>query len=1287
MFTPEESLLLKQSASPRFPGRQARLNWNVAPIESAAAGSLVPETTRLVEETLGGFNRPQPINPNTNLIDALNSGIQQSNVAQVYQPDETTYRLLNVDAPITQTVKAVLPMNQRYNTFAEQAGMSEGTPMQKLDAVAQGLRTTTTRNNMQDNIAIRRLQTGDRVLFYDDKTGQAIYATTNGSNPIDPNIFTGTPEQSREARIAYAAREGGTLQYANQTLLGSPNPKIIPLDKPFSVNDNSYVRQGLSGNSTILNYEPQGDLIPIRNLPTNIKDKINQQANQGSARYDQTDGLNQFYNDSVSFQSNPIQGLTGGALPFHSSIIDEPMYSPEVLAGMGYLKNEDRGLTKINWQNRQGGAVPGVWSADKSFTPFTGNQLNLVDTYTTNPIYTSNGEKFKTSYNVKPITQNIEASGLPQNSNMTGLNSTLYNIDRVTKEQLGKTLDSIEVYNKAPGPGLEQILPDIQANAQYYRGKYAEETPFEEHYSLAKAGAPSQTTNMQFQDMYGMQPNTLEDYVGHTTAFDERGFPVDLYGNESLLPKLVSATTPASFFLSNTPQHAVEDINRTLLRPKTYTEVPEDRYSVTPFGMYNGEEPALGRLPLGVQVNNGSVPTSFNKDGSNTYMASRGRLIAGNLSNGSRGQGEGGFASLVGFQVPNPPGTNILRVLPPNDPRTESALSKQIQASQASVITPEDRSSSFNLNYSSSLGGMFPQSNLPVPVSGAFLPRDTANGLEFQPYNVDPRKLTDDLMNAHVQLDGAYHPLTPEATTVPFTLSQRQRSDINSERYGTRSIFDEHLQEPDDAYFLEKNKSSPLAFTDDFGNTNMEGITKTKKGLPEVYADPSISSTDIVGAIEAKKQELNRLKASINNRLYSPTARLLPDISMSPEEQRLEANQAIRPTRTRTVVDPEDGTSWVETVDPRASVSDIDKIFSSEDRPTVVQMQQRAVELHNSIQDATNTYKGLMNLETTPPMQIQSVTLRPGAAESASNTLANLGFNVQLNPVEDRIQINATGSLPIDLPRDAAKQMDLIRPTYSRPGAEVDPDIQAMYQQGIADRLSRSSLASVPITKTGSYSPVVTPQSFVPVISPNTTAGSLAFDAWNNRVDAVPTQISRVSDNPAVIRALPPGRDPSTNRSDIWEGSSSLMPIQISRISDNPAMIRALPPGRSEVVAPEETVEQLKARMKVEYMQQIMAARAAKGNVMSGVPSAAMPAVIPDPTAAPQYIPVQSVFTQAQQPPRQSMPWDSLMQNFSNPSDMDWRIPAAGSLYLGAAGISAYQRAQRLQQMQDQQQQ
>ena len=320
-LTPEDHQIVKQ----------AGMDWSVAP------EGVDLEDAEALWRVMGGRQ--------------TNQGVTLANLNEPSSPigfKDTEYQ------PIPN-VRAVLPMNQKYS-YGQRLNYNPNIPNDKLNAIASGERTQTTRNNRADTVAIRRLRPDDTVLFYNDKTGQATYGTVTGSGQVDPAIFTGSPEESRAARIAYAAPEGGNIRYANQTLFGNTQPKIIPLDKPWQeLEPDKFVQRGLPGNSTTLSYQSSSPVMDITALPASHQQMIDAHLNAFSnSSYNQPstgEGYAAYGDNELSWRKNPTADKQG-AMPMLNGV---DTYDPVVATWLiGNQVNPETKTTPLDIRKRQG---------------------------------------------------------------------------------------------------------------------------------------------------------------------------------------------------------------------------------------------------------------------------------------------------------------------------------------------------------------------------------------------------------------------------------------------------------------------------------------------------------------------------------------------------------------------------------------------------------------------------------------------------------------------------------------------------------------------------------------------------------------------------------------------------------------------------------------------------------------------------------------------------------------------------------------------------------------------
>lgn len=363
-------------------------------------------------------------------------------------------------ANIPQTVKAVFPMNQK---FIRGTGINPEVES-KLEAIGQGLKTTTTNAAKQDLYAMNRLSPGDDIAFYNPE-GDVSFAKYQSNAPVPQEIFY---PDTFDARRQYGAGEGGNSRYTNLTLFGGFDPEVIPLDQPFSPGRG--YKPALSGNSQVMKFSdttptvnfatlipdgerliPQGVIqskpitdrdralaateilskanpktfvsVPASNydsslagtfdrLPPQIANKIRQRK-----QYEEQYADTGFYKDSyVNWRQSPIRNQQGASPYFEDNLADAE-YSPELMAASGYVLDDNGNYQKVMWENKgKNGGVVGEIYIDGEKQPVVGNPGN-IDNYKPvfiNPNYVNYAFKNPEKYGItapRSQYQNLGVSG------------------------------------------------------------------------------------------------------------------------------------------------------------------------------------------------------------------------------------------------------------------------------------------------------------------------------------------------------------------------------------------------------------------------------------------------------------------------------------------------------------------------------------------------------------------------------------------------------------------------------------------------------------------------------------------------------------------------------------------------------------------------------------------------------------------------------------------------------------------------------------------------------------
>lgn len=420
----------------------------------------------------------------------------------------------------------------------------------------------------------------------------------------------------------------------------------------------------------------------------------------------------------------------------------------------------------------------------------------------------------------------------------------------------------------------------------------------------------------------------------------QQGSHPGYYDGTRYIPKGVTALTPASEFLSSTPQ-VVRDrqtgkiisvwepkLNpttwdaisgsfgdsreRSVLRFPTTPETPLTLAAVNDYGIaeypgnsdnaYRFPDEYQGRklLPLSVQRNNGTLDP--------TQLSSRGRWMGGGLSTESKfgrknrtdDNAKNGFfynpLESQYLQIQKPPGSDYLRLRSDTDPLTLEAIAADTAARKAAAEYQEAAQvNPFTRQYKITETGNEIAGTIPTgQIEGVTLPvmfeEKIKGGSKFEPDYMpyapslaplnqsigDGLTILDQhLADARIAIDGARYPLTPEATTTKYLPSTAQLAAEKTQLHGKTRV---GLDDKVNWWNQEGPSDADLAAIANGGNLNfnpaddIRQVRRSGKGLAPAYADPSIAPTDIVSAIEAKQQELNRTRALITN--YAGSSRL-----------------------------------------------------------------------------------------------------------------------------------------------------------------------------------------------------------------------------------------------------------------------------------------------------------------------------------------------------------------------------------------------------------------------------
>lgn len=508
-------------------------------------------------------------------VDALNPiGLDDLVVAGREAAAESTFAPMQfIDAPVPpQGTRNVIPMGMGYK---KNTGLGAEN-LDALNASAQGIRTTTTRDNALDKGVINRLDAGDRVVFYNQKTGEALLANALGKQGLDPAVWQngGTNPQATGARRDWAQGEGGNPKYANLNLFGAYSPTVLELDQTFS--KPKYNNQTLGADSVVLSYAPQGQVVPISSLPPRTQQAIAQRNDYSQQSNEYTTGEGQFFRDTAfEWGMNPIRkrmdyGLKGNPLQPDNILVAQDMIPV------------DGGVKRFAWENRgkNVGAIPVIWDKSKgdniplmdAYPPGSGlDYANFLSSRNTPRYYTNKdfnslkGITDLSSYNVEKIQREgrlpfykVQSKYIPEGTtgvrqrDMEGLNSTLYDINRRQQEAVNTRANTFtEVYRGSSGEsGLEAIDEVARAGGS---GRWSDD-PEQDLLNLWNANVQSKADSMTADDLArggargsgklipisgsnnyawagsgtsSLPRLTEEDFVAGRVAYNSRGIPVN----------------------------------------------------------------------------------------------------------------------------------------------------------------------------------------------------------------------------------------------------------------------------------------------------------------------------------------------------------------------------------------------------------------------------------------------------------------------------------------------------------------------------------------------------------------------------------------------------------------------------------------------------------------------------------------------------------------------------------------------------------------------------------------
>lgn len=764
-------------------------------------------------------------------------------------------------ANIPQTVKAVFPINQK---FIRGTGINPEVET-KLEAVAQGLKTTTTNASKQDVYAMNRLSPGDDIAFYNPQ-GDVSFAKYQNSSPVPQKIFY---PNAFDARRQYGRGEGGNSRYTNLALFGGFDPEVIPLDQPFSASRG--YKPALSGNSQVMKFSNATPIVnfashlpedsslsgTIDRLPPQIANKVRQRK-QYEEQYTDTG----FYKDSyVNWRSSPIANQQG-ASPYFENNLANAEYSPELMAASGYVLDNNGKYQKVKWENKgKDGGVIGEIYIDGERQPVVGNPGN-IENYKpvfVNKNYVNYAFKNPDKYGItapRSQYQNLGVSGtdnkgnplykfqrndIPVESNpikssrMQNADQELYSVNQLIN---GVGIGDVkEVYHSSPGELGYNAIQQLGRGGG--SGRWVDDIAPEDYNLFKLNGSSSQANQMSRNDLLEKGDYSPEFTGG--IAFNERGMPVDIPGYQ--VPLGYQNLSPASELLESAPQYRFNqprNISRLTEESQLSPLTQLNPYFVNDYGVIQ-KSYITNKAPLSVQRYNGTLD--------NSQMANQGRWVGGGIMDAGRGRHASSSDPLdSNYQIRLPKEIAFKPELERSDPRVKEAWSRQQQFIKQAALTSEEKfipyQKDYDIEYSSNqISGDIPS----LAIEGAYLPALVENQQgnfepSYYPYTPNSNLLDQHLADVKVKLGNQYYPLTREATTFQYLPSEKQIANANQQMYAKRKIYnDGRIEEFEDAVIPD------------------DAIVSSARNN-SVYANPDIDgSLDIVGALDREQQHINAL--------------------------------------------------------------------------------------------------------------------------------------------------------------------------------------------------------------------------------------------------------------------------------------------------------------------------------------------------------------------------------------------------------------------------------------------
>lgn len=746
---------------------------------------------------------------------------------------------------LVNDVKAVVPMNQEYIK-----GTGTGN---KFDAIVEGRRTQTTRNNQYDVAAINRLQPNDTIAIT-APDGRIQLAQVTGKGQVDPEIFAGNPQ----AIANYNAAEGGVGPYANVTLMGSFKPKVIPLDQPFGTSP--YKTNALPGSSQTLSYQPIGEPFQPDVIPENIQSKLNQRNN--TEQFSDT-GL---YKDSYfDWQDSPFNAQSGKS-PYFSG--ESATYPREAAAGLNRIVLDGNNYpSEVIWNKdaTTGEAVPFVRQGKlgeqmllrdrdpEGYTMFMGNAN--IPSYVQNnskqhrrfrldsePEY-YDGKKWKFASGGYTVYQNNAIPVVPvqiPSRQMQSPDAATIGINRAMAEGSGRD-NPLDIYRgNLNEPGLDAIEAVARAGGSgtYINPGY--NTALEDIDTWNRI----QRQQTQSQGMAEMDKRLRGEYVedrGSTPlTYSEQGYLT--YGKGDLnspAPAIGDFYEPVA---QSKIARLVGEAPRNIQRIPGSGVAPRYQYSnVNEFGVATGaviDESKYGpafnleyRRPPVYLSDKVVEPQTFDRYDTDVsaygkpieYLAEsirnpiagqqrlpRGRWMGGGLNAKYNDRSSDSTVDALNsdYKIATPRGTAFVPMQ--QNPELIPGTNLTLREDYIEPVVPFERQYTIR-----ETGNVIPGQD-PGVIEGAYLPATTVRGGEetrgYIPFlqgktaeaqlvlDANPelasryeegKILNEHLADAAIEVAGRKYPLTPEATTTEYLPSKKQLEEQSKSRYGKRRVFED----------------------------------------------------------------------------------------------------------------------------------------------------------------------------------------------------------------------------------------------------------------------------------------------------------------------------------------------------------------------------------------------------------------------------------------------------------------------------------------------------------------